>query len=114
MNAPTGTVRASAGYELRVVILLGLSYGFAFYDRQMMTFLSPFAIKEFGLNNLQVGALGAGLSLTWAIGAYAFGRWSDRLGVRKPFLLAALAIFSLCSVLSGLAPEFWSLLASRM
>jgi len=106
--------RGSVGYEVQVVILLGLSYGFAFYDRQMMTFLSPFVIKEFGLNNFQVGALGSGLSLTWALGAYAFGRWSDRLGVRKPFLVAALVIFSLCSVLSGLAPEFWSLLGSRV
>jgi MFS family permease len=101
-------------YEIQVVLLLGLSYGFAFYDRQVMTFLSPFVIKEFGLNNLQVGALGSGLSLTWALGAYAFGRWSDHLGVRKPFLMAALVIFSLCSVLSGLAPEFWSLLGSRV
>jgi len=109
-----GKARHPIGYEVQVVLLLGLSYGFAFYDRQMMTFLSPFVIQEFRLNYFQVGALGAGLSLTWALGAYAFGRWSDRLGVRKPFLMAALVIFSLCSVLSGLAPEFWSLLASRV
>jgi MFS family permease len=43
-----------------------------------------------------------------------FGRWSDKKGVRKPFLLAAMLIFSACSVLSGLAAGFWSLLASRM
>ena len=101
-------------YELRTVLLLGFAYGFAFYDRQMLTFLTPFIAPEFHLSNLQIGALGAGLSLTWALGAYAFGRWSDALGVRKPFLLAALLIFSVCSILSGLAGGFWSLLASRI
>lgn len=104
---------AARGYEMRVVLLLGLAYGFAFYDRQIMTFLTPFVASELRLSNLQIGALGAGLSLTWAIGAYVFGRWSDRLGVRKPFLVGALILFSFCSVLSGLAPGFWSLLASR-
>ena len=58
-------------YEFWVVLLLGLAYGFAFYDRQMMSFLSPFVIPEFHLNNTQVGALGSALSLTWAIGAVA-------------------------------------------
>ena len=89
----------SVGYEFWVVLLLGLAYGFAFYDRQMMSFLAPFVIPEFHLNNTQVGALGSALSLTWAIGAYVFGRWSDKKGVRKPFLLGAMVVFSACSVL---------------
>jgi MFS family permease len=114
IGATTKEAPASIGYEFWVVMLLGLAYGFAFYDRQMMSFLSPFVIPEFHLNNTEVGALGSALSLTWAIGAYVFGRWSDKKGVRKPFLLAAMLIFSACSVLSGLAAGFWSLLASRM
>lgn len=104
----------SAGYELRVVLLLGLTYGFAYFDRMTMTFLSPFVVKEFSLNNTQVGALGSGLSLTWALGAYFIGRWSDKTGVRKPFLLAATIIFSVCSVLSGLSNGFWMLLVTRV
>ncbi|MBN8832613.1 MAG: MFS transporter [Sphingomonadales bacterium] len=104
----------SVGYELRVVLLLGLAYGFAFYDRMTMAFLSPFVVEDLGLNNAQVGALGSGLSLTWALGAYVIGRWSDKTGKRKPFLLAALLIFSLSSVLSGLSRDIWTLLASRV
>lgn len=114
VGASTRDARQSVGYEFWVVLLLGLAYGFAFYDRQMMSFLSPFVIPEFHLNNTQVGALGSALSLTWAIGAYVFGRWSDKAGARKPFLLGAMLVFSACSVLSGLATGFWSLLASRM
>ncbi len=64
-----------SGYELRVVLLLGLAYGFAFYDRMTMSFLSPFVVEDLKLNNTQVGALGSGLSLTWALGAYVLGRW---------------------------------------
>jgi MFS family permease len=108
------TTPKSPAYEFRVVLLLGLAYGFAFYDRMTMSFLSPMVQKDFALNNAQIGALGSGLSLTWALGAYFIGRWSDRLGVRKPFLLGAMLIFSACSVLSGLSFDFWSLFTTRV
>ena len=87
------------------MLLLGLAFGFAYFDRMAMTFLSPYVVKDLGLNNTQVGALGSGLSVTWALGAYLIGRWSDAVGARKPFLLAFMVIFSFCSVLSGLAAE---------
>ncbi len=102
------------GYELRVLLLLGLAYGFAYFDRMAMTFLGPSVQQEMGLTNAQLGWLGSGLSLTWALGAYLVGRWSDMIGKRKPFLLAALVIFSFCSVMSGLAWNFGSLLVSRI
>ena len=104
----------SGGYELTVVLLLGLAFGFAYFDRMAMTFLSPYVVKDLGLSNTQVGALGSGLSATWALGAYFIGRWSDAAGKRKPFLLGAMVIFSVCSVFSGLAPNFATLFASRM
>jgi predicted MFS family arabinose efflux permease len=101
-------------YELRVLLLLGLAYGFAFWDRQAITFLGPQVQQDLMLSNEQLGWLGSGLSLTWALGAYLIGRWSDAVGLRKPFLIAALVVFSLCSVFSGLAWNFGSLLAARM
>lgn len=104
----------SAGYELRVLLLLGLAFGFAYFDRMAMTFLGPFVIEDLSLSNTEVGALGAGLSVTWALGAYFVGRWSDSIGARKPFLLAALVIFSFCSVMSGLAWNFGTLFATRV
>ncbi|MBS1239734.1 MAG: major facilitator superfamily 1, partial [Proteobacteria bacterium] len=107
-SAPSaaGGTPHSPGYELTVLLLLGLAFGFAYFDRMAMTFLSPFVIEDLSLNNTEVGALGAGLSATWALGAYFVGRWSDSIGRRKPFLLAALVIFSFCSVMSGLAWNF--------
>jgi predicted MFS family arabinose efflux permease len=104
----------SKGYELRVLVLLGLAFGFAYFDRMALTFLAPFVREDLNLSNEQIGWANSGLSLTWALGAYLIGRWSDVIGRRKPFLLAALVLFSLCSVLSGFAWNFESLLATRI
>ena len=116
MDTTSGTAGAGTprGYELTVLLLLGLAYGFAYFDRMAMTFLGPYVQAEMQLSNEQLGWLGSGLSLTWALGAYMVGRWSDVSGRRKPFLLAALVIFSFASVMSGLAWSFGSLLASRI
>ena len=110
----SGTTAGGPGYELTALLLLGLAYGFAYFDRMSMTFLGPFVEKGLSLNKTEIGALGSALSLTWALGAYLVGLWSDSIGRRKPFLLAALVIFSLCSVFSGLAWNFGSLFAARL
>lgn len=106
--------RAERGYELRVLVLLGLAFGFAYFDRMALTFLAPFVQDDLGLSNEEIGWANSGLSLTWALGAYLIGRWSDLIGRRKPFLIGALLLFSGCSVLSGLAWNFESLLATRI
>jgi predicted MFS family arabinose efflux permease len=111
---PGEAVKPPLEYEFRVVLLLGLAFGFAYFDRMAMTFLSPYVVKDLQLSNTQVGALGSGLSLTWALGAFLIGLWSDVVGRRKPFLLAFMAIFSVCSIFSGLAVGFGTLLASRV
>ncbi len=101
-------------YENRVLVLLGLAFGIAFFDRNSGTILVPFIEQDLHLNNTQTGLLGSGLSITWALGAYLIARWSDASGVRKPFLLGFLFIFSVCSFISGLSRSFPVLLASRM
>lgn len=119
-TAAMGGAAAAAGkahdnaYELRVVVLLGLAFGFAYFDRMALTFLAPFVKDDLALSNEQIGWANSGLSATWALGAFLIGRWSDVIGKRKPFLIGALVLFSLCSVLSGLAWSFETLLASRI
>jgi MFS family permease len=112
--ATTGEGAHSRSYELRVLVLLGLAFGFAYFDRMALTFLAPFVQDDLQLSNEQVGWANSGLSLTWALGAFLIGRWSDRIGRRKPFLIGALLLFSVCSVLSGLAWSFETLLATRV
>ena len=111
---PGGAAEAPAGYEWRVLVLLGLAFGFAYFDRMALTFLAPFVQDDLGLSNEEIGWANSGLSFTWALGAYLIGRWSDLIGRRKPFLIGALLLFSVCSVLSGLAWSFESLLATRV
>jgi len=101
-------------YENGLLLLLGLSFGFAFFDRNVASILIPYITKDFALTNTQVGLISSGLSIMWALGAYIIARWSDSNGSRKPFLLAFLIIFSACSILSGLAQSYPVLLASRM
>ena len=101
-------------YETGVLFLLCLTFGFVFFDRNAAGYLSPFIAAELKLNNTQIGLLGSALSVTWALSAYFFGAWSDRLGIRKPFLLVSVLSFSLCSFLSGIAQSFGVLLASRL
>jgi MFS family permease len=113
-TAPPPAQQADTGYELTVVVLLGLAFGFAFFDRQALTYLGPFVQADLNLSNEQLGWANSGLSLTWALGAFLVGRWSDAIGLRKPFLIGALVLFSACSVLSGFAWSFGTLLATRI
>ena len=100
-------------YENGLLILLGVSFGFAFFDRNSASVLIPYMAKDLALTNTQSALINSVLSLMWALGAYLIARWSDSKGSRKPFLLAFLIIFSLCSVLSGLAQSFPVLLVAR-
>jgi MFS family permease len=100
-------------YENGLLLLLGVTFGFVFVDRNALTNLMPFVAADLKLNNTQIGLLGAALSLTWAASGYVVGLISDRAGSRKPFLIAAVVLFSLCSFLSGIAHSFAVLIAAR-
>lgn len=101
-------------YENGLLLLLGFTFGLVFFDRNAINVLMPSIIGDLGLNNTQVGLLGSGLSAAWAISAYAIGAWSDRSGMRKPFLLVSTIVFSLCSSFSGLVGSFAALLLVRI
>jgi MFS family permease len=101
-------------YENTVMVLLALAFGFVFFDRLALNFLAPFIVPELHLTNTQLGALAAALGLTWAVSGYVVGALSDYLGNRKVLLVAAIIVFSACSVISGLANSFLMLLGARM
>jgi MFS family permease len=103
-----------AAYEVRMIGVLTLMFGFVFFDRNAMGNLAPFIAASLHLTNGQIGALSSGLSICWAISGFAIGTLSDALGRRKSVLIITVVIFSVCSLLSGLAPSFGVLLASRM
>jgi predicted MFS family arabinose efflux permease len=101
-------------YENTLLVILGVSWGFAFFDRNAASVLSPYIAKDLALDNFQIGLINSALAVMWALGAYLIARWSDARSSRKPFLVAFLIIFSACSVLSGLSTSYATLLVSRM
>lgn len=101
-------------YENGLLLLFAFSFGIVFFERNAINYLGPYIIPELGLSQTQFGMLGSGLSLAWAISAYAIGAWSDSSGRRKPFLVVSIIVFSLCSLLSGFAGSFMMLLLARV
>ena len=101
------------GYEVGLMILFSLAFGFVFFDRNALNFLSPFVAPDLRLSNLQISMISAGFSCAWAVAGYLGGALSDASGRRKSVLLGAFVIFSLCSCLSGVATSFVMLFASR-
>jgi MFS transporter, ACS family, hexuronate transporter len=101
-------------YQWRLTLLLSLTFGVVFFDRNAASFLSPFIAADLKLNFTQVGVLSSGLALTWALAGMFGGVISDRTGSRKVPLLLCIVAFSLCSLLSGMAASFAMLLATRL
>jgi ACS family hexuronate transporter-like MFS transporter len=113
VQAQAASQRRIFTYENALVVILGLTFGVVFFDRQAASNLMPFIKPDLGLNETQVGLIGSALSATWAISAYLIGLLSDRTGRRKSILIACVVGFSVCSAISGLAPNYNILLASR-
>jgi len=101
-------------YQTRLILILGITFGFVFFDRNAVNYLMPFILRDLHFSNTQVGLIASGLSFTWALAGLFGGAISDRTGRRKAPLLIAVVAFSLCSFLSGIAGSFALLLLARL
>lgn len=101
-------------YENGIVALMAFTFGCLFFDRLALNFIVPFVAKDLLLNNTQIGLLAAGLSLTWAFSSYFTTAWSEAKNRNKLTFIGAILLFSLCSVGSGLAIGFVTLLIARL
>ena len=101
-------------YENALVLILGLTFGVVFFDRQAASNLMPFIKPDLHMDNTQVGLIGSALSVTWALSAYLIGLLSDRTGQRKLILILCVLGFSVCSFISGLSHSFNVLAISRL
>ncbi|MDH6589838.1 MFS family permease [Streptomyces sp. SAI-133] len=112
-EAPAAVDGAAHRYENRLLLILFLAFGFVFFDRQALPFLAPYIAEDFHLSNTQLGTLSGVLALTWALSGLVAGRLSDKLGRRKPILIAAVVLFSCFSAAGGLMTGFLGLLVAR-
>ena len=101
-------------YENGVVALMAFTFGALFFDRLALNFLIPFVTEDLLLNNTQIGLLAGGLSLAWAFSSYFTTAWADSRNRNKLTFIAAVFIFSICSIGSGLAISFLTLLIARV
>jgi len=107
-------MKSRGSYETGMIFLLSIAFGVVFFDRNATNYLGPYLVKDLGLSNTQLGGISSGFSAAWAIAGLLGGRLSDASGKRKPLLLVAFVIFSLCSFMTGIAGSFAILLLSRI
>jgi predicted MFS family arabinose efflux permease len=101
-------------YETRLIWVLGITFGFVFFDRNAVNFLMPFIVTDLHFSNSQVGLIASALSFTFAIAGFLGGALADRTAYRKRILLVTVVAFSLCSFISGVATSFFTLFLARM
>jgi MFS family permease len=100
-------------YQNVLLAVLFSTFGFVFFDRLALNFLTPYFKDELDLSNAEIGLLGGIPALTWAVAGICVGFLSDRIDRRKPLLVAAVLVFTLFSALSGLVGGLASLLLFR-
>jgi MFS family permease len=108
-----GTVKKSLSYQDGLAVLLGTTFGVLF-DRGAINFLAPFIVADLKLTNAQLGIAASVVALTWAMAGCIVGRISDAGGRRKPYLILTVVAFSLCSIASGFAGGFVTLVMARL
>lgn len=82
-------------------------------DTQLYSFLVPTLIAAWGMSNAQAGFLGTSALISSAVGGWAAGILSDRIG-RVRVMTLAIAWFTVFTVLSGFANSFEELLVARI
>ncbi len=82
------------------------------YDFTILTLVLIEIQQEFSMTSVEAGALGTVTLLTRLVGGAIGGRAADRLGRKTPLMISILW-FSLFSLLSGFAINYWSLLLFR-
>src|ERR1700704_4809579 len=66
-------------YETRLIWVLGITFGFVFFDRNAVNFLMPFIAKDLAFTNSEVGLIASALSFTWAIAGSFLALFATRL-----------------------------------
>jgi MFS family permease len=79
-----------------------------------INYLMPFIAPSLKLDNTHIGLLEAAYWLPFGLSSYLTGELADRFGRRKTLFLLVLLLFSLLSVLPGLATSFATLLSARL
>lgn len=108
---PSVFSKSARHYALSVLVVV---YTFNFIDRQILSILLEPIKQDLGLSDTQLGLLtGFAFALFYATLGIPIARFADK-GNRRNLISLALAIWSAMTALSGVAQNFWHLLAARI
>jgi MFS family permease len=96
-----------------ILIILALINMLNFFDRTIIAVVFEPIRQEFGLNDLQLGILGAAFTVVYAIAGIPIGRMADTRS-RKKILGIGVTVWSLLTAATGLAWNYVSLFFVRM
>lgn len=100
--------------DRRVILALLTGLNFVNYiDRAVIAAVLNPMKDDLGLSNLEAGLLSSAFLIGYFATAPWFGARADRAS-RKGLMTIGVVVWSAATVASGLAPEFWSLLAARI
>ncbi|GGA46102.1 MFS transporter [Paenibacillus physcomitrellae] len=111
MSKPT-VKNSSTAYEWKVVLLMAMGFGLVGLDRWIITPMFPVMMGDLHLDYQDLGNIIAVLGLSWGVFSIVMGSLSDKFGRRK-VLIPSIILFSLLSILTGLAGGLASLLLIR-
>ncbi|HEY6457001.1 MAG TPA: MFS transporter [Steroidobacteraceae bacterium] len=105
--------RWDVSYEWKAMLVMSLAFGLVGIDRFILPPLFPTMMKDLHLTYQDLGNLVGALAVAWGASAFLTGLLSDHLG-RRSIMVPSVLIFSLLSVLSGMATGLMSLLLIRI
>lgn len=104
----------SRGYRSYTLAVLTAVYIFNFIDRQILVILQEDIKVELALSDTQLGLLsGFSFAIFYVTFGIPIARWADK-GVRRNIVALAIGTWSFMTAASGLAGNYWQLLAARI
>lgn len=100
-------------FSYSVLAVLFLTNALNFYNRTVLFALAEPIKQNFGLTDVQVGALSSAFELLYPIAAFVFSIIADRW-TRKGVILLAVVIWSLFTITTGVSNSYTVLLIARM
>ncbi|WP_213955320.1 MULTISPECIES: MFS transporter [unclassified Variovorax] len=109
-----GLPTVSTGRAWYAVVVLLAAYIFSIMDRQILTLLVGPIQKTLGVNDTLIGLLhGFTFAAFYGVMGLPIARLIDR-GNRRVIIAIGIAVWSLATAASGLANDYWHLLAARI
>ena len=99
-------------YQHRLLIMCGLMFMADSMETALLSFISICAGDTFHLNNAQIASISSSVFAGEILGSLFWGPVADKYG-RKLAFIAACAVMTVGGLLSGLSPDFFSLVAFR-